>query len=267
MVVDQIKDPGERDAMALVLEGERRLLERSALRAMAVLCRSCGPTASVDAEKAGTELGGEPGGPREKAMLFAWVSDALSSSDLHVQRIGQHAVMWTIMADVKDAAMMRVVIQLAYGITVAGSINNGFAPSEIKVGSANTSGLGLVFGSNEGKRQADVALTLSSDQVMLGYLHALTCVLSPSPLSAKASAASRSLSLTYVDLVLPLVLFHLHSERRRVRRQALVLLRGLCMHAAADVCRARVDKLGPSIVSDIPAIALGAVERLGVAVA
>ncbi|KAJ2142488.1 Cell morphogenesis protein PAG1, partial [Coemansia sp. RSA 678] len=267
MAMDQIKDLGERDAMALVLEGERQLLERSALRAMAVLCRSCGPTASVDAEKAGAELGGEPGGPREKAMLFAWVSDALSSSDLHVQRIGQHAVMWTIMADVKDAAMMRVVIQLAYGITVAGSINNGFAPSESKVGSANTSGLGLVFGSNEGKRQADVALTLSSDQVMLGYLHALTCVLSPSPLNAKASAASRSLSLTYVDLVLPLVLFHLHSERRRVRRQALVLLRGLCMHAAADVCRAQVDKLGPSIVSDIPAIALGAVERLGVAVA
>ncbi|KAJ2498637.1 Cell morphogenesis protein PAG1 [Coemansia sp. RSA 1972] len=267
MAVDQIKDSGERGAMTLVLEGERRLLERSALRAMAVLCRSCGPTALVDAEKAGAELGGEPGGPREKAMLFAWVSDALMSSDLHVQQIGQHAVMWTIMADVKDAAMMRVVIQLAYGITVPGSINNGFALSESKVGSANTSGLGLVFGSNEGKRQSDVALTLSSDQVMLGYLHALTSVLSPAPFSAKASAASRSLSLTYVDLVLPLVLFHLHSERRRVRRQALVLLRGLCMHAAADVCRARVDELGPSIVSDIPAIALGAVERLGVAVA
>ncbi|KAJ2123145.1 Cell morphogenesis protein PAG1 [Coemansia sp. RSA 720] len=272
--VDQIKDSGEREAMTSVLEGERRLLERAALRAMAVLCRSCGQAAaSVDAEKGAmgaAELGGEPGGPREKAMLFAWVSDALSSSDPHVQRVGQHAVMWTIMADVKDAAMMRVVIQLAYGITVAGSINNGFALAESKMGSANTSGLGLVFGgSNDGKRALSdaTALALSSDRVMLGYLHALTSVLSPAPLTAKTSAASRSLSLTYVDLVLPLVLFHLHSERRRVRRQALVLLRGLCMHAAADVCRARVDELGPSIVSDIPAIALGAVERLGVAVA
>ncbi|KAJ2359295.1 Cell morphogenesis protein PAG1 [Coemansia sp. RSA 2618] len=279
--VDHIKDAGEREVTAMALEDERRMLERAALRAMAVLCRSGDQTAAAsDADKSSAavaELGGEPGGPREKAMLFAWVSDALSSGDPHIQRIGQHAIMWTIMADVKDTVMMRVVIQLAYGIAVAGSINNGFALAEGRTagqGSANTSGLGLVFGGNsgstyEGRHRAlsdAAAVTLSSDRVLLGYLQALTAVLSPAP-SAGFSAASRLLSLTYVGLVLPLALFHLNSERRRVRRQALVLLRALCIHAAADVCLGRVDELGPSIVSDIPAVASGAVERLSAAVA
>ncbi|KAJ2391275.1 Cell morphogenesis protein PAG1 [Coemansia sp. RSA 2611] len=290
--VDQIKDPTERESMAVALDDERQVLERAALQAMAVLCRSGSvPQVAADAEKGCAELGGEPGGPREKAMLFAWVSDALNSTDPRVQRIGQHAVKWTILGDIKDAAMMRVVIQLAYGVSVASSINNGLALAETKAGApgtGNTSGLGLMFSSGSSNYDdaaaaaaggmtlhhalADAAPTmLANDRVLLGYLQALTAVLSPPAGSSfggdSGASACRSLVLMYMGLVLPLVLFHLRSERRRIRRQALVLLRALCVHAAADVCLGRVDELGPSIVSDIPAIASGAVDRLSESVA
>ncbi|KAJ1718858.1 hypothetical protein LPJ61_006446, partial [Coemansia biformis] len=79
--------------------------------------------------------------------------------------------------------------------------------------------------------------------------------------------ASRSLSHTYVGLLLPLATFHLYAERNRTRRQALLLLRALCIHTSADACLCNLDALGTSIVADIPAIASSAVVRLSESIA
>ncbi|KAJ2612611.1 Cell morphogenesis protein PAG1 [Coemansia sp. RSA 1365] len=323
LAAEHVKDAVERDRLVATLDDERGMLELASLRAMAVLSRggvsafgSADGSLSVGGDNASPEHGGESGGPREKTTLFAWVTDALDSPDTRVQRIGQHAVKWSIMSDVKDAALLRVLIQLAYGISVASSIDSGFSflPTQVAEGrehgwrrfsgsGGSTSGLGLVLGAHEGaaKHKAhhevdvgtDFAATLSSDRIMLGYLQALTAVLSLLMDAASAAASSnvaennrakrgdngyfdsnarnasigRSLSLTYVGLLLPLVMFHLNSERNRIRRQALLLLRALCVHMAADRSLDRLDELGPSIVSDIPAIAFGAAMELTEAVA
>ncbi|KAJ1874016.1 Cell morphogenesis protein PAG1 [Coemansia sp. RSA 990] len=285
--VDHIKDSTERESMAAVLESEHRMLERAALRAMAVLCRS-GCLPQTDGAKGTAETSSEADGPREKATLFAWVSGALASSDLRVQLIGQNAIKWTILADVRDTAMMRVVIQLAYGVTAAIS-NFASADTSVPHTSNNASGLGLMLGASGSdglskKRvpsdAATVSMALPNEFTSLGYLQALTAVLEPSLRQPRSKAlassisssssnlsAGRALSQTYVGLLLPLALFYLQSSQRRVRRQALVLLRTLCVHTAADACLGRVDELGPSIVSDIPAIALSAVEKLSNVVA
>ncbi|KAJ2801790.1 Cell morphogenesis protein PAG1 [Coemansia guatemalensis] len=323
LAADHVKDAVERDRLVATLDDERSMLELASLRAMAVLSRggsSALPAADgplpVGGDNASPEHGSESGGPREKATLFAWVSGALDSRDTRVQRIGQHAVKWSIMSDVKDAALLRVLIQLAYGISVANSIDNGFSlqPTQTFEGKGpnwrslsgsggSTYGLGLVLGAHDSAArhkahfEADAgvasAAKLSSDRVMLGYLQALTAVLSLPVDTAPAAASSnavknsrasssgdgyfdsntrcasigRSLSLTYVGLLLPLVMFHLKSERNRIRRQALLLLRALCVHMVADRCLDRLDELGPSIVSDIPAIAFGAATQLIEAVA
>ncbi|KAJ2850908.1 Cell morphogenesis protein PAG1 [Coemansia brasiliensis] len=287
--IDHIKDSTERESMAVVLETEHRMLERAALRAMAVLCRS-GCLQQTDGEKGTAEPSSEADGPREKAALFAWVSDALAGDDMRVQLIGQNAIKWTILADVRDTAMMRVVIQLAYGIKAAISsfASADTAMANVPHASNNTSGLGLMLGinGNDGlsKRRvpSDAVTTsaaLTNESVLLGYLQALTAVLAPSFQQSKLKtlvisnsndsgniSTGRAISQTYVGLLLPLALFHLQSSQRRVRRQALVLLRTLCVHTA-DACLGRLDELGPSIVSDIPAIALSAVEKLSEVVA
>ncbi|KAJ2080522.1 Cell morphogenesis protein PAG1 [Coemansia sp. RSA 988] len=321
LAADHIKDAVERDRLVATLDDERGMLELASLRAMAVLSRggssalasSDGPLA-VGGDNASPEHVSESGGLREKTTFFAWVSGALDSRDTRVQRIGQHAVKWSIMSDVKDAVLLRVLIQLAYGISVANSIDNGvfLLPTQTTGGkgpdwrslSGSTSGLGLVLGAHDSTArhrthfEADAGIaseaTLSSDRIMLGYLQALTSVLSLPLDAASTTVASnnvvkndrassdsdgyfdsnarnasigRCLSLTYVGLLLPLVMLHLKSDRNRIRRQALLLLRALCVHMAADRCLDRLDELGPSIVSDIPAIAFDAAKKLIEAVA
>ncbi|KAJ1871441.1 hypothetical protein LPJ71_011920, partial [Coemansia sp. S17] len=223
-------------------------------------------------------------GPRDKAALFAWVSDALDHNDSRVQRIGQRAVEWAVSADPKDTTMVRVLIQLSYGLSVANSVSNGFAAAaELGSGSVEsprvgggTSGLGLMFGGNEGAQSnggyaarhhnaVGGPVVLSTDRIALGYLRALTSILLAP--SSPGAGVGKALSLTYASLILPLVLFRLRSERHRIRRQTLLLLRVLCSHMSVRSCLARLDELGPSIVSDIPAIAADAATRLTAAVA
>ncbi|KAJ2158674.1 Cell morphogenesis protein PAG1 [Coemansia sp. RSA 552] len=271
--VDLVKGAAEREHLAAMLDDERHALELASLRAMSVLCRSESPardaaTAAAEAALEGPKSG-EPGGPREKATLFAWVSDALAQPDARLRLVGQHAVKWTVAADSRDAAMVRVLIQLAYGASVADGLSSAKLLDENK--GQSTAGLGLMLGESAAKRRvpsdatgagATAAATApSNDRVVLGYLQALVDVLG-------AQAAGRSLSQTYVGWLLPLVLFHLHSERSRQRRQALLLLRALSQHIAVDADLSRlVDELGPSIVCDIPAIASSAAVRLTDAVA
>ncbi|KAJ2716769.1 Cell morphogenesis protein PAG1 [Coemansia spiralis] len=276
LAVDGIKDAAEKEQLAAALEDERQQLELAALRAMAVLCRSEQPAPALASGD------GEPGGPREKGTLFAWVSDALACRDARMQLVAQCAVAWTVLADAKDAVMLRVLIQLAYGMSVAGSIADSPEIPAMAEGRSATSGLGLLLGGGgtatgtvRGRSLSDVpALPAAppSSRAVLGYLQALTAVLSPQPAAAAEGAhagiqVSRSLSQTYVGLVLPLACFHLHSERSRVRRQALLLLRALCLHMPADSCLRQLDGLGTGIVSDIPAVAARAVDRLADAVA
>ncbi|KAJ2848922.1 Cell morphogenesis protein PAG1, partial [Coemansia erecta] len=79
---------------------------------------------------------------------------------------------------------------------------------------------------------------------------------------------ARVLTQRYVGWLIPLILVQLRSDQHRIRRQALVLLRTMCLHLSVDIsCVYRVDELGPSIVSDIPAIASRAAVRLTEAVA
>ncbi|KAJ1987637.1 Cell morphogenesis protein PAG1 [Coemansia umbellata] len=312
--LDQLKGTEERAYLASVLEEDCYLLNLSSLRTMAVLCKNDPSMISAkDIASARTDLSGfvEPGGPRDKVTLFSWISDALNHQDPRVQCIGQRAVKWTIVTDPKDTAMVRILIQLAYGISVTSSVNNGFAamvPAEGSGSIANqstghgtcTSGLGLMLGAasastkmsdmvqNLAAPATNAPLTLSTDKIALGYLCALTAILSQSNGSAYAHPSeqiyagrngkadhtdsesensegnpiSKSLSLSYVGVVLPLVMFQLQSERHKIRRQALLILRVLCMHLSKEECLAMLDRLGPSIVSDIPAIASEAAVRL-----
>ncbi|KAJ2806526.1 Cell morphogenesis protein PAG1, partial [Coemansia furcata] len=284
--LEAVKDPGERALVGETLERELAVLGVASLRAMAVLCRDVTPHYS---ESAGVVPAGC--GPRDRAALFAWVSDALDHNDPRVQGVGQRAVEWAVGADPSDT--MRVLIQLAYGLSAASSVSNGFAPSaagaapaEVGAGSVESprmgaSGLGLMFGSEAALSSAaaaggyalrqrhnavgsppggSVPVGLSTDRVALGYLRALTSIL-------QAPTAQGALTLTYASLILPLVLFRLRSERQRMRRQALVLLRVVCSHMAVRSCVATLDSLGPSIVSNIPSIAASAARRLTGAVA
>ncbi|KAJ2789263.1 Cell morphogenesis protein PAG1, partial [Coemansia linderi] len=291
--LDQVKDPAERALVAETLESEYLLLELTSLRAMAVLCRDAVQYHVVPNHSDSASVGTAGSGPRDKAALFAWVSDALDHNDTRIQRVGQRAVEWAVSADPKDTTMVRVLIQLSYGLSVANSVSNGFAAAErgsnsvdSPRGGGGTSGLGLMFvGSGNEGAQSFVAgghslrhhhstvgspggagpVLLSTDRIALGYLRALTSIL-----LAPASygiGAGKALTLTYASLILPLVMFHLRSERHRIRRQALLLLRVLCSHMSASPCLAKVDELGPSIVSDIPAIAADAATRLTTAVA
>ncbi|KAJ2765682.1 Cell morphogenesis protein PAG1, partial [Coemansia nantahalensis] len=277
LAVDGVKDAAEKEQLATALEDERQQLELAALRAMAVLCRS-DPLA--DAAPAASD--GEPGGPREKATLFAWISDALACRDSRAQLVAQRAVKWTVLADARDTVMFRVLVQLAYGMSVAASIaDSPELPAAADAGDA-TSGLGLLLGcsaSGPGRSrsmsdapQPPPPAGPPSSRAVLGFLQALTAVLSPAPAVAAegeyaGAHVSRSLSQTYVALVLPLAVYHLHSDRSRVRRQALLLLRALCLHLSAAGCLRRLDALGTGIVSDIRAVAARAVERLADAVA
>ncbi|KAJ2889883.1 hypothetical protein IWW38_004443, partial [Coemansia aciculifera] len=101
------------------------------------------------------------------------------------------------------------------------------------------------------------AVTLSTDRIALGFLRALTSIL--------RSHSGSSATQEYASVILPLVLFCLRSERHRIRRQALLLLRVLSSHESA--LRLLLDELGPSIVCDIPPIAADAAARLTGAVA
>ncbi|KAJ2891833.1 Cell morphogenesis protein PAG1, partial [Coemansia aciculifera] len=118
-------------------EHQPQQLELAALRGMAVLCRD-----AVHFYAMAGVVAAESGGPRDKAALFAWVADALDHHDVRVQRVGQRAVEWAVAAasgsggDSKEAdpiprdmAMMRVLIQMAYGMSVANSVINGFSGS------------------------------------------------------------------------------------------------------------------------------------------
>ncbi|KAJ2733635.1 Cell morphogenesis protein PAG1 [Coemansia sp. BCRC 34962] len=292
-VLDQVKDPAERVLVAEKLESDFLLLELMSLRAMAVLCRDAVQYHVVPNYSDSASVGTAGSGPRDKAALFAWVSDALDHNDTRVQRVGQRAVEWAVIADPKDSMMVRVLIQLSYGLSVASSVNNGFAAVERGPNSVDsprvgggTSGLGLMFvgSSNEGAPPSTTGgytlrhyhstvgspggagpVLLSTDRIALGYLRALTSILlAPASYSI---GAGKALTLTYASLILPLVMFHLRSERHRIRRQALLLLRVLCSHMSTCSCLAKVDELGPSIVSDIPAIAADAATRLTTAVA
>ncbi|KAJ2060269.1 Cell morphogenesis protein PAG1, partial [Coemansia sp. S2] len=281
--LDQLKDPAERALVAETLESEFSLLELTSLRAMAVLCRDAVHYHVAPNYSESASVGPAGGGPRDKAALFAWVSDALDHNDSRVQRIGQRAVEWAVSADPKDTTMVRVLIQLSYGLSVANSVSNGFAAAELGSGSVEsprvgggTSGLGLMFGGNEGAQSTGGyaarhhnavggPVVLSTDRIALGYLRALTSILLAP--SSPGAGVGKALSLTYASLILPLVLFRLRSERHRIRRQALLLLRVLCSHMSVRSCLARLDELGPSIVSDIPAIAADAATRLTAAVA
>ncbi|KAJ1671731.1 Cell morphogenesis protein PAG1, partial [Coemansia sp. RSA 25] len=277
-VLDQVKDPAERALAAEALEGEFRLLELASLRGMAVLCRDAAhfhlalpPPPPPLALALAPAAAAESSGPRDKAALFAWVSDALDHHDARVQRIGQHAVEWAVGADARDAAMVRVVVQMSYGLSVASSVSNGFVEDAGLVdraagaASAAASGLGLMFSSSSHKQQPPQSSeALATDRVALGHLRALTSIMGAvAPPHAPVAAAAPLLP----GVLLPLVLFRLRSERHRMRRQALVLLRVLCAHASKRECQARLDELAPSIVSDIPAVAADAAARLAAAVA
>ncbi|KAJ2660555.1 Cell morphogenesis protein PAG1 [Coemansia sp. RSA 1200] len=262
VAVDQIKSSNDRARVAATIDEDWFLLNIAAMRAMAVLCRAAPrPDAAALAD---------PGGPREKLTLFMWVSDALNHPDPRVQRVGQRAVQWTVAAAPDDTAMVRVLIQLAYGISVVSSVNNGFAAATPSTKARQTSGLGLVLGSQQQQHQQQqpppasaaataAPLTLSTDRIALGYLSALSAAL--------AHNAGRTLSVAYTALLLPLVMFQLQSERHKIRRQALLILRVLCTHMSVENCLTMVDRIGPSIVSDIPAIASAAAIRLTEAVA
>ncbi|KAJ1894003.1 Cell morphogenesis protein PAG1, partial [Kickxella alabastrina] len=349
LALEQTKDPKERVGLAALLEEESRMLGLTSLRAMAVLCRDglLAPVSAKDAVPVADKKLIEPGGPREKGILFAWVSDALAHPSSHLQLVGQRAVEWTIRSDPRDASMARILVQLAYGVLVSASVSNTFSQGSPDPGvtaasgscgpasvggsgcgggaSSNatnhggtTSGLGLVFGAGDGltlgtsvrhisSTTAAAAATaamasgntpdaFSSDRVVLGYLRAMTAIISPaSPalssiatselpstgiadrggsggVSAKGhnqhATASKSFTISYAAWILPLTLFQLQSEQHRVRRQALLLLRILCMHMAANMsCLFQLDEMGPSIVCDIPAIASGAAAKLTNAVA
>ncbi|KAJ1899923.1 Cell morphogenesis protein PAG1, partial [Coemansia sp. IMI 209127] len=259
-VLDHIKIPGDRAQATSALDEDWYLLNIAAMRAMAVLCRAAAPGRPDIAALA------DPGGPREKLTLFSWVSDALNHPDSRVQRVGQRAVQWTVCAAPDDAPMVRVLVQLTYGISVVSSVSNGFAASAPPPANARqTSGLGLVLGAPPAaaataSTSAAAPLTLSTDRIALGYLNALSAVLAHGD-------SGRALSVAYVASILPLVMFQLQSERHRIRRQALLILRMLCTHMSVDECLAMVDRVGPSIVSEIPAIASAAAARLTEAVA
>ncbi|KAJ2859155.1 Cell morphogenesis protein PAG1, partial [Coemansia aciculifera] len=291
--LDQLKDPAERALVAETLESEFSLLELTSLRAMAVLCRDAVHYHVAPNYSESASVGPAGSGPRDKAALFAWVSDALDHNDTRVQRIGQRAVEWAVSADPKDTTMVRVLIQLSYGLSVANSVSNGFAAADLGSGSvesprvgSGTSGLGLMFGGSGNEAALSSAaggyalrqhhnavgspggagpVALSTDRIALGYLRALTSILLAP--SSHGAGVGKALSLTYASLILPLVLFRLRSERHRIRRQALLLLRVLCSHMSVRSCLAKLDELGPSIVSDIPAIAADAAARLTAAVA
>ncbi|KAJ2481282.1 hypothetical protein IWW47_005896, partial [Coemansia sp. RSA 2052] len=178
---------------------------------------------------------------------------------------------WAVGADARDAAMVRVVVQMSYGLSVASSVSNGFVEDAGLVdraagaASAAASGLGLMFSSSSHKQQPPQSSeALATDRVALGHLRALTSIMGAvAPPHAPVAAAAPLLP----GVLLPLVLFRLRSERHRMRRQALVLLRVLCAHASKRECQARLDELAPSIVSDIPAVAADAAARLAAAVA
>ncbi|KAJ1893991.1 Cell morphogenesis protein PAG1, partial [Kickxella alabastrina] len=348
LALEQTKDPKERVGLAALLEEESRILGLTSLRAMAVLCRDglLAPVSAKDAVSVADKKLIEPGGPREKGILFAWVSDALAHASSHLQLVGQRAVEWTIRSDPRDASMARVLVQLAYGVLVSASVSNTFSQGSPDPGvtaasgscgpasaggsgcggggnssatnhGITTSGLGLVFGAGDGlalgttvrhssgttAAAAAAAMAsgntpdaFSSDRVVLGYLRAMTAIISPaSPalssiatselpstgipdrggsggVSAKGHdrhvTAGKAFTISYAAWILPLTLFQLQSEQHRVRRQALLLLRILCMHMAADMsCLFQLDEMGPSIVCDIPAIASGAAAKLTNAVA
>ncbi|KAJ2397580.1 Cell morphogenesis protein PAG1 [Coemansia sp. RSA 2559] len=254
-VVDHIKTPSDRAQAAAALDEDWYLLNIAAMRAMAVLCRAA-------PGRPDTAALADPGGPREKLTLFSWVSDALNHPDPRVQRIGQRAVQWTVCAAPEDAPMVRALVQLAYGVSVVSSVNNGFAAGAPPPANARqTSGLGLVLGAPPAASASAAApLTLSTDRIALGYLNALSAVLAHGD-------SGRALAVAYVVPILPLVMFQLQSERHRIRRQALLILRMLCTHMSVGECLAMVDRVGPSIVSDIPAIASAAAARLTEAVA
>ncbi|KAJ2086514.1 Cell morphogenesis protein PAG1 [Coemansia sp. RSA 986] len=250
-VLDHIKPSSDRARAAAALDEDWFLLNIAAMRAMAVLCRAAPGRPDIAALA-------DPGGPREKLTLFSWVSDALHHPDSRVQRIGQRAVQWTVAAAPDDAPMVRVLVQLTYGISVVSSVNNGFATGAPHASIRQTSGLGLVLGAPP-PPPAAAPLTLSTDRIALGYLTALNAVL--------AHDSGRSLAVIYVASILPLVMFQLQSERHKIRRQALLILRVLCTYMSIDDCLTMVDRVGPSIVSDIPAIASAAAVRLTEAVA
>ncbi|KAJ1946482.1 Cell morphogenesis protein PAG1 [Kickxella alabastrina] len=349
LALEQTKDPKERVGLAALLEEESRMLGLTSLRAMAVLCRDglLAPVSAKDAVSVADKKLIEPGGPREKGILFAWVSDALAHSSSHLQLVGQRAVEWTIRSDPRDASMARVLVQLAYGVLVSASVSNTFSQGSPDPGvtaasgscgpasaggsgcggggnssatnhGVTTSGLGLVFGAGDGlalgtsvrhssgttaAAAAAAAMAsgntpdaFSSDRVVLGYLRAMTAIISPASPALSSIAASellstgiadrggsggvsvkghdrhatagKSFTISYAAWILPLTLFQLQSKQHRVRRQALLLLRILCMHMAADMsCLFQLDEMGPSIVCDIPAIASGAAVKLTNAVA
>ncbi|KAJ1857314.1 hypothetical protein LPJ57_007130, partial [Coemansia sp. RSA 486] len=323
LALEQTKDANERAYLAAVLEDERRQLELTSVRAMAVLCRRDGILAA-EAQAPGDAKLLETGGPREKVILFAWVSDALNHYSARVQLVGQRAVEWTVRSDPADAAMMRVLVQLSYGMPVTNSVENGFgsaspdpaasatgaggsgasvgaadgsgtgAASASAAGSNSASGLGLMFGSGDvpanrtssirhgsGATAMAKGFSVTSDRVILGYLRALAAIISPwssSPSSndinngmstrGRDTLQGRLLTQRYAGWLLPLILLHLRSDQPRVRRQALVLLRTMCLHLSVDIsCVYCVDEMGPSIVSDIPAIASKAAAGLTEAVA
>ncbi|KAJ1721770.1 Cell morphogenesis protein PAG1 [Coemansia erecta] len=316
--LEQTKDGSERAYLNVVLDEERRVLELTSLRAMAVLCRDGQLSMAGDAAMMADRKTVETGGPRERATLFSWISDALDHVSPRLQLIGQRAVEWTIRSDPSDAVMVRVLVQLAYGMPVSKSVDSGFGLAgespEIGSGSAAggsdgasinggagaaaTSGLGLMFGTGDpsalrtsvrhgsGATTAAAAAavagssgsglsTLSSDRAVLGYLRAITSTVSPALVSSDVTSmreydlsSGKQLTQKYIGWMLPVVLFQLRSEQHRVRRQALLLLRIMCIHMAVDVsCLYRLDEMGPSIVSDIPAIASNAAARLTEAVA
>ncbi|KAJ2878617.1 Cell morphogenesis protein PAG1, partial [Coemansia asiatica] len=319
LALEQTKDTNERSYLALVLEEERRLLELVSVRAMAVLCRDGLQSSDSTLSAEGKQL--ETGGPREKAILFAWISDALNHHSTRVQLVGQKAVEWTVRSDPGDATMVRVLVQLAYGMPVPNSVDNcigsgspGLDVSSVAAevvgnnaagagagagaddngvgasGSNGASGLGLVFGSGDvpvarasvrqgsGVTASARGFSLSSDRVVLGYLRAVAAIVSPSSGANETNNAvtmrgrdglqARVLTQRYVGWLIPLILVQLRSDQHRIRRQALVLLRTMCLHLSVDIsCVYRVDELGPSIVSDIPAIASRAAVRLTEAVA
>ncbi|KAJ2007812.1 Cell morphogenesis protein PAG1, partial [Coemansia thaxteri] len=297
--LDPLKNSGERVLVADMVDSQKRRLEVASLRSMAVLCRDVAHTQTLpsgiignvketDSPAGSTKTGS---GPRDKAALFTWISDALDHPDTHIQRVGQRAVEWTIGFDPSDAAMVRVLVQLAYGVSVASSVASAsavgsggssasmdFQGMHTDLRNGSTSGLRLMFGgepaagaSTAKTGASSVHVTLSTHRVALGYLRALTSILAPSRVAATLatprSGVGKALSLEYASLVLPLVLFQLRSERHKIRRQALLLLRVLCTHMSVHSCLDKLDELGPSIVSDIPAIATSAASRLTVAVA
>ncbi|KAJ2723932.1 Cell morphogenesis protein PAG1 [Coemansia sp. Benny D115] len=347
--LEQVKDHNERRFTVSLMESERQELELTSLRAMAVLCRdgllatsqqsalrmnSSSAGASVAACSGADSKVAESGGPRDKAILFSWTTDALDHANPRFQLIAQRAVEWTIRSNPMDKSMVRALVQLAYGISVPGSISSmlfqkspgrdavsggsssgGAVPNASSAAAANqaggASGLGLVFGAGDssglgtsirhgsGATAAAAAAAMSSggdmsvltnDRVVLGYLRAIAAIVSPETAIVGATvaatsggfrdtgvlcggdtnyvAAGKALATRYHDWLLPLILFQLRSDQHRIRKQALLILRTLCIHMSADIaCVYLLDEMGPSIVCDIPAIASGAAIKLFAAVA